>query len=65
MRKNQISIKIERFGDQSPDGKHQVIEVYADSNNIWEALTKANNLVADAITKTSPASLGTSSISIK
>ena len=46
MRLNQVSIKIQRFGNQAPEGqKEQTIEVYADSNNIDEALLKALSLV--------------------
>jgi hypothetical protein len=29
---------MELFGDQSADGKSEQINVYADSNNIWEAI---------------------------
>lgn len=44
MRKNQVSILIDRFGDQVPknyskDTQH--VHVYADSNNVYEALSKA------------------------
>lgn len=42
MRKNQVTIKIDRFGDEAPEGcKQKTIEVYADSNDIWEALAAA------------------------
>ena len=42
MRKNQVSIGIERFGDQAPEGsQRQHISVYADANNVWEAITAA------------------------
>lgn len=44
MRKNQVSIRNERFGDQVPDNypaKTQEVGVYADSNNVYEALSKA------------------------
>ncbi|MCU5043201.1 hypothetical protein PDQ31_27505 [Bacillus cereus] len=42
MRKNQVSIVIERFGDEAKNGQSkQTIRVYCDSNNIWEALTGA------------------------
>lgn len=44
MRKNQISIKVQRFGDQVPENypkEMQEIRVYADSNNLYEALTAA------------------------
>lgn len=44
MRKNQISIKIERFGENVPKdihSTHQTINVYADSNNPREALMEA------------------------
>ncbi|WP_088121143.1 hypothetical protein [Bacillus wiedmannii] len=42
LRKNQVSIVIERFGDGAKNGQNkQTIRVYCDSNNIWEALTGA------------------------
>ena len=44
MRKNQVEIKVRRFGDQVPDNfqnDKQVISVYADSNNLYEALSIA------------------------
>jgi len=44
MRKNQVSIKIQRFGDQVPKQLNfvdQTISVYADAQNIYEALAAA------------------------
>lgn len=44
MRKNQVTIKIERFGDQVPEifnANSLEINVYADSNNVYEALALA------------------------
>lgn len=44
MRKNQVEIKINRFGDEVPYdyGKSvQTINIYADSNNLFEALSVA------------------------
>ena len=44
MRKNQVTIKISRFGDEVPEnygGDKQIIAVYADSNNLFEALSVA------------------------
>ena len=41
MRKNQVEIKVRRFGDEVPENfpkDKQVISVYADSNNLYEAL---------------------------
>lgn len=54
MRKNQVSIQIERFGDQVPEGypeATQEIMVYADSNDLWEALAAAYCAVMDEIQK--------------
>lgn len=66
MRKNQISIKIQRFGDEAPNGRGQTINIYADSNNIWEALAAANNLAATAITQTDKLpNFGVTNISIE
>ena len=44
MRKYQVEIKIRRFGDEVPDSYNddrQIITVYADSNNLFEALSIA------------------------
>lgn len=41
MRKNQVQIKVSRFGDEVPESYNddkQIISVYADSNNLYEAL---------------------------
>ena len=55
MRKNQVTIKIERFGDQAPKSlEHQCFTVYCDSNNIYEALAGAYKSVLDEIEKTTP-----------
>ena len=44
MRKNQVEIKISRFGEDVPsayDDDRQIISVYADSDNLFEALSVA------------------------
>jgi len=41
LRTNQVTIKIERFNASAPNGEIQRIEVYADANNIYEALAAA------------------------
>lgn len=42
MRKNQVTIVIDRFSDEAKNGQNkQTIRVYCDSNNIWEALNGA------------------------
>lgn len=38
MRRAQISIKLELFGDQAANGHAEKITVYADSNNIYETI---------------------------
>lgn len=46
MRLNQVEIKVRRFGEQVPNAygnDMQVISVYADSNNLYEALSVANS----------------------
>lgn len=40
MRLNQVTINIERFGDDVPE-ESRVIRVYADANNLYEALMAA------------------------
>lgn len=41
MRKVQITIKMDLFGDQSWDGHHEKVGVYADANTPHEALSAA------------------------
>lgn len=41
MRKAQISIKLELFGDQATNGHSEEIIVYADSNNVYETINAA------------------------
>lgn len=50
MRNNQVTIQIERFGDQFPNGRQQ-IEVYYDSNNLYEALLSAMAQVLEEVRK--------------
>lgn len=43
MRKNQVSIYVQRFTSEAPEGAvRQDINVYADANNVWEAIAAAN-----------------------
>lgn len=49
MRKNQVNIIIDRFGDESPNGQHEQICIYADSDNIYEALAGAYSMALDHI----------------
>jgi hypothetical protein len=65
MRKNQVSITVERFGVEGLpewleyDGEgHQIIRVYADSNNIFEALAAANDEVMRVIKEGTRANIG-------
>ncbi|MBE6821576.1 MAG: hypothetical protein E7518_00485 [Ruminococcaceae bacterium] len=54
MRKNQVTIKIQRFGDQVPKDypeDAQEILVYADSNNLYEALAAAFSGVLEEVRK--------------
>jgi hypothetical protein len=54
MRKNQVSISIQRFGDQVPKGypeSTQKIIVYADSNNLYEALAASYSEVIEELRK--------------
>ncbi len=44
MRSNQVEIIIRRFGDEVPssyDSNKQIVSVYADSDNLFEALSVA------------------------
>ena len=41
MRNAQITIRMELFGDQAMDGKHEVIGLYADANTTCEAICAA------------------------
>ena len=49
IRLNQVSIRIERFGESAPDGKRQLIKVYADANSTYEALAAAFFEALDAL----------------
>lgn len=40
MRKNQVTIFVKRFDEKYPDNR-QVTEIYADSNDLFEALSAA------------------------
>ena len=52
MRKNQVSIVIQRFVSEAPErAVRQDINVYADANNIWEALAAANHAATQQILK--------------
>lgn len=57
MRKNQITIQVERFGDQVPErlrkqgADHIRFGVYCDSNNIYEALSGAFYQVLEELQK--------------
>ena len=41
MRKNQVTVFIKRFDEKYPDNNRQVTEIYADSNDLFEALSAA------------------------
>ena len=49
MRKNQVTIKVERFGDQEHDGKHMTYGVYADGDDLSEVLHYAFKKINDAL----------------
>ncbi|NCA66294.1 hypothetical protein [Bacillus cereus] len=52
MRKNQVTIVIDRFSDEAKNGQNkQTILVYCDSNNIWEALNGAFYEVVSEVIK--------------
>ncbi|WP_065845923.1 hypothetical protein [Bacillus cereus] len=52
MRKVQISINLELFHDKTLDGtNHQRINVYADSNNLYESLATASEALLSEIRK--------------
>ena len=54
MRSNQVEIKISRFGDAVPSNYNddrQIIQVYADSNNLYEALSVAFSEVIKELQK--------------
>ena len=41
MRKVQIDIHMRLYGDLASDGKIETVNVYADANNVWEAICAA------------------------
>lgn len=49
MRKVQISIKMELFDDQAADGKYEKVNVYADANNVWEAIAAGFHEIVEAL----------------
>lgn len=55
MRKNQITIRIERFGEDIPEElkemNMQVMSVYADGNNLHETLIGAFQLALNEVSK--------------
>ena len=54
MRKNQVHLEIHRFGDEVPSSygnNEQFIKVYADSNNLFEALSVAYSEVIRELQK--------------
>ncbi|MBO2022700.1 hypothetical protein J4737_01935 [Listeria monocytogenes] len=55
MRKNQVTIKIERFGEDIPDEfkemNMQVMSVYADGNDLHETLCGAFQLALNEVAK--------------
>ena len=52
MRKNQVTLDIVRFGDEAPEGaERQEIKIYADANNLWEALAAAMIKVSEVVGK--------------
>ncbi|HFK0083760.1 hypothetical protein GYN12_06980 [Lactococcus piscium] len=55
MRENQVTIRIERFGDGVPEEfqeyKLQVMEVYADGNDLYGTLYGAFQLALDEVAK--------------
>lgn len=55
MRNNQVTIKIERFGEDIPDEfkemNMQVMSVYADGNNLHETLCGAFQLALNEVAK--------------
>lgn len=65
MRSNQITLKIERFGEDAPNSNYQKIEIYSDGNNIYETLSNITQLAVDTISKTSKTKrFGTNDIKI-
>jgi hypothetical protein len=78
MRKTQVTIIIERFGDEDlienftppknttfkrkykmfENKKYQTFYIYADSNNIYEALSKATHEALNIIIKNEPPKIG-------
>lgn len=55
MRKNQITIRIERFGEDIPEEfkemNMQIMSVYADGNNLHETLCGAFQLALNEVAK--------------
>lgn len=61
MRKCQITIKMELFGNQTWDGNHETIGVYADANTPHEALSAALYELLGALQQQGPSCPGSAS----
>lgn len=54
MRSNQVTLRINRYAEAVPesyDSDRQIIDVYADSNNLFEALAVAYNEAMNELQK--------------
>lgn len=49
MRKVQITIQMEIFGDQAVNGQSEKITVYADGNNVWEVICAGQDELIQAV----------------
>lgn len=55
MRRNQVSITLERYGNQAPVGAaRQHVTAYADANEVWEALAAAFYKISQEIQRDQP-----------
>lgn len=62
MRRNQISINICRYNSEVPQSypeDHQIISVYSDSNNLFEALSSAYAKAVDTVAEWQPVAVRT------
>ena len=49
MRKVQVTIDVIMVADEAADGEYEHLNVYADANNVFEAVASANQELMDAL----------------
>lgn len=53
MSKNKLTLKIERFNSEAPNGEYQKIEIYADGKDISSTLIELYKIAIETVNTTS------------